>query len=138
MTQHLERRPDWRARLLAYGRAAARERFAYGVHDCALFAARAVQAMTGDDLHFAWAGRYTSRRGGLRVLRAAGFDDHVALVASLLPECPVLRARVGDVAVVEGDDGAALGIVIGEAIWVLRPEGLGSVPLSSASRAFRV
>lgn len=134
----LTRLPDWRARLLAYGRESAATAFAYGRFDCALFAAGAVQAMTGTDYAAPFRGRYRTRIGGLRVLRAAGHADHIALAAATLPACPVLRAQVGDLAVVAGDDGAALGVVTGEVIWVLHPSGLGHVRLSAATRAFRV
>ena len=38
----------------------------------------------------------------------------------------------GDLAVVEGDGGRALGIVQGTMIYVLRPEGLGLLPIERA------
>ena len=134
-----ERLPDWPLRLVAYVTAQARRPFAPGDHDCALFVAGAVAAMTGEDPAEGVKGRYTTVKGGLRVLRAAGFADHVAAVAARCPEIPVLRAGVGDIAVVDGDDGLpALGIVQGEAIYVLHPTGLALLPLTRARRAFRV
>lgn len=134
----LKRRPDWRARLIAYLARAAREPFAEGRHDCALFLAGGVEAMTGVDYAAPYRGRYTTTRGGLRLLRRAGFADHVALAARHLPECPPAFAAEGDGAAVETPEGPALGIVQGEGVYVPGPAGLAVVPLTTAARAFRV
>ena len=133
----MSRRMDWQAALTDYVVGQMRAPFGYGRHDCALFTAGAVAAMTGTDHAVGWRG-YRSRAAGPRKLQERGFDDHIALVASLLPEIHPAFAHPGDVAVVAGDDGPALGIVQGEAIYVLRRDGLGLVPLTSAERAFRV
>lgn len=115
-------------------------RFRYGRHDCALFAAAWVRRHTGRDLTGGI--RYDSLRQGLRALERAGYQDHVAVAASHLPDIPVAMARAGDIAVVPSEDeratGAALGIVTGELIAVLARDGIGFVPLTAASRAFRV
>lgn len=142
MTRHT----DWRTRLLAYVSDCAARPFAAGRHDCALFAAGAVEAMTGRDLAAEWRGRYRSIGGGLRLLARAGHADQVAFAAHLLPEwldtagAPwPLRAEVGDVAAVEGDGGRpALGIVQGPGIYVLQEGGLATLPLILAQRAFRL
>lgn len=132
------RHPDWQARLVAYLHASAREPFKPGRHDCALFAAGAVLAMTGQDMAAGWRGRYTTLSGGLRVLRKAGHADHVALAASMFPEVPVAMAQPGDLAAVPTPDGLALGVVQGEAVYVIGPGGLALVSLMTAQRAFRV
>ena len=112
-----QRLPNWRPRLAEYVATTADRPFAPGDHDCALFVAGAVAAMTGEDPAEGFKARYTTIKGGLRVLRAG----------------------VGDIAVVDGDDGLpALGIVQGEAIYVLHPTGLALLPLTRARRAFRV
>lgn len=132
------RHPDWRDRLVAYLHSARVRPFEFGQHDCSLFAADCVAAMTGVDMASDWRGRYATMRGGLRVLRKAGFDDHVALAAAHFPEVTPLLAQPGDLAVVPTDDGPALGVVQGEAVYVLGPRGLGLVSILSAVRAFRV
>jgi hypothetical protein len=134
----IRRTHDWRGRLTAWLSTKARAPFAYGEHDCALFAAGAIEAMTGVDPAAEWRGRYSTWRGGLRVLRAAGINDQVAAVAALLTEIPPSFAAAGDIAVVAGEGGPALGVVQGEWIYVLRPEGLALVPFESASRAFEI
>jgi hypothetical protein len=93
--------------------------------------------MTGENLAAGF-GRYRTVRGGLRVLRSAGFRDHVELVAARFEEIAPSFAQAGDIAVVEGDWDLALGIVQGEWIYVMRTDGLGLVSLLDAKRAFRV
>lgn len=131
------RHPDWQARLTDYVVQMMRADFRPGQADCALFAAGAVKAVTGED-HARGHRGYRTIAEGMRKLRRAGFEDHVALVASILPEIAPAFAQVGDVAVIETDEGPALGVVQGEMIYCLRPDGMGLVPLLSAVRAFRV
>lgn len=134
-----DRLPDWRARLTVYVTASPAPVFAYGRHDCALFAAGAVMAMTGQDFAAGYRGRYTTLRGGLCMLRRAGFDDHVALAAAHLPSCHPSQAMPGDLAVFDGDTGRVLGVVQGQSVYVLEPGGrVALCPLSLAVGAFRV
>lgn len=134
----VERRKDWRPRLAAYLGEVARLRFRPGEHDCALFAAGAVEAMTGTDLAAGWRRTYRTLEDGLALLAQEGHGDHVALAAAHLEEVAPIRAQVGDVAAVREGAALALGIVQGPSIYVLRPSGLGLVPLTDAERAFRV
>ena len=136
----IERRGDWYSCLSRYIDATFRKPFAYGAFDCTLFAAGAVEAMTGVSLHAEFVGRYQTRTGGLRHLKALGFDDHVEYVASLFSEVHPSMAQIGDIAVIETDTGHGLGIVQGSRIYVTQPGalGLGLVDLLQASRAFRV
>lgn len=107
--------------------------FRYGRHDCALFAARWVKACTGRDLTLGI--RHASLREGIEQLRAAGFDDHIALAAAQLEtrETPLL-ARKGDIAVIH----RSLGIVTGERVALLERKGLVYFPITAASKAFVV
>lgn len=134
----MRRLPDWQPRLAAFLEDAGRLPFAEGRHDCALFAAGAVAAMTGEDPAAGWRGRYRTTRGGLRVLRAAGHRDHLALAAALFEGIPPAFARMGDLAAVPGQGGPALGVVQGEGVFVLTPAGMGLVPLTAATAAWRL
>jgi hypothetical protein len=134
----IERFPDWRARLLEYLIEVSRIPFEDGVHDCALFLAGGVNAMTGVDFAAPYRGRYTTLRGGIRILRKAGFRDHVALAEASLPRKPVALANEGDGACVDTPDGPALGIVQGSQIYFLSPAGLGFLPLTSAHTVWEV
>lgn len=137
MIQRLE---DWRPRLSAYVHSIAGKPFQWGVHDCALFTAGAVEAMTGHDYAADYRGTYTTLIGGLRKLKKSGFDSHADMAASLFDPIASAFAQVGDLAAIETEIGIALGVVQGTRIYVLRPgeAGIGTVDLLSAHRAFRV
>lgn len=107
--------------------------FRYGRHDCALFAARWVKLRTGRDVTLGI--RHTSLREGIEQLRAAGYEDHIALAAAQLEarESPLL-AQKGDIAVIH----RSLGIVTGERVALLERKGLVYFPITAASRAFVV
>lgn len=129
----------WRSALADYLHTVAHAPFEPGKHDCALFVAGAVHAMTGKDLSKGYRGKYNTLAKGLVKLKKKGFEDHIDLVASLLEEVPVAMLAVGDVASIETEDGPALGVVQGERIYFIRTAGgIGTVSLTDASRGFRV
>lgn len=135
----MQRRPDWHARLTGFLLDCAGRPYRPGRFDCAIFAAGAIEAMTGVDLAADWRGRYRTLRGGLRVLRAEGYHDHLALAAAHFPAIPIALAQSGDLAVVDGPDGPALGVVMGPQIHALHPEaGLVALPLLQAQGGFRI
>lgn len=136
----MKRYSFWRTALADYVQGVAHKPFVWGEHDCALFAAGAVQAMTGEDFAAGFRGRYKTLAGGLRLLKKAGHDSHADMAASLFEEVHRSRAMVGDIAAIEIEGGIALGIVQGERIYVLRPgeDGIGTLPLRDAARCFRV
>lgn len=132
----MTRRADWQRRLREYLAERARTPFAWGRHDCALFTAGAVAAMTGTDPARGMRG-YRTAAGGAKKLRAAGHADHVAAARALLP--PADRPRPGDVAVVALADGErALGIVQGTHVYVAAPVGWALVPLEHAIEFLKV
>jgi hypothetical protein len=121
------RLPDWKSRLTAYLAAKAPLLIEPGVHDCALFPAGAVEAMTGVDLAVEWRGRYTTFEEGFKALVARHFE-----------EIAPAFAWAGDLAVVDGPLGPSLGVVQGEGVYVLTGTRMGLLPLTHALRAFRV
>lgn len=127
---------DWKPRLRAY-LARPHETFVYGSRDCGAWAGGAVEAMTGENPHSVVAGQYKTMRGALRALKRLGHTDHVDLAASVLTEIDPMFASFGDIAVVDGLDGPALGVVTGPHIEVMTTQGRGIVPLTDARRAFR-
>lgn len=106
----LERYPDWSQRVAALIRDRARRPFAWGVNDCAIFAADAVLAATGQDLALTFRGRYRSRRGAGHVLRAHGWASLEELGDAVLPRSTE-RPRRGDVVLYAGRNGNFLGVV---------------------------
>jgi hypothetical protein len=127
------KQPGWQARLTDFLRANHGRPFAPGEWDCAIWAAGAVQAMTGED-HLRGLKGYRTIEEGKRRLQARGYDDHIAYVAAFLPEVPPAFAQPGDVAVIEGQ---SLGIVQGERVYCFGRNGFGVVPFTVIERAFR-
>jgi len=140
----------WRTALLAaiarHRRFALSRGIAWGEYDCAMLAADCELAQTGHDPAAPYRGRYQTRAAGLRLVQADGFADYVDVFAARLPGIPVGHARTGDIVVIAGEPGAALGVVEGANIhaYAMRPGGrvedatFGVAPLLSATRAFRV
>jgi hypothetical protein len=121
--------------LIAYAAEAGRRPFRPGRHDCALFAAGWVKIATGQDFARGWRSTYRSLRRGQQLLEEAGFADHVDFAAAHLPEIAPAFAQVGDIAVLDDN---AFGIIAGEMIYCLKPQGLGLVPRGQMRRAFAV
>lgn len=138
----MKRLPDWRQRLEAVLDDVRRTPFAWGAHDCGpALAGRVVLALTGEDVAAPWRGKYRTASEAVRLIRDAGFTDLADLAASIAPEIHPSRARVGDIAAFRIDSsalGSALGVVNGERVIVLRPEGTGTMSLLQAHRAFKV
>lgn len=126
--------PGWRHRLVAFLRENHDRPFQPGVWDCAIWAAGAVEAMTGEDLLRGFRG-YRSIAEGKRKLQAKGYEDHVAFVAAHLSEVPPSFAQPGDVALLEGQ---SLGIVQGAQVYCFGINGFGMASLTDIERAFRV
>ena len=94
----LVRMDGWRGRFDAACDGLRAKPFNWGDHDCLVgLVGSLAEALTGADIVSPWRGRYTSAVGALRVLRNDGFADLGDLVASILPEIHISRARIGDV-----------------------------------------
>lgn len=132
------RKETWAADLTAYLATIAAQSLIPGQHDCALFAAGAVEAMTGVDLAAEWRGTYDSLPKGMRRLKAAGHRNLASLLASLLPEVPAAQAHPGDVVLVEGPEGPGMGILQGHLAYVLTNDRLDTVSRLDVKRAFKV
>src|SRR4051812_38936672 len=102
---------DWQLRLEAFARERAGAPFAWGSNDCALFAADAVQAITGERVCEELRGHETAREA-IRMLRALGGVRSVA-AAALGEPIPVLMAAIGDVVVIEAGKREALAVCNG-------------------------
>jgi len=115
--------------------------FKWGKHDCALFAADGVKAITGVDLAAEWRGKYRSLRGAMSVIDREG-GTMAGFVDDRLERMPVSLAQRGDVVwrEQEGPFGGALGMVAPGGVQAGFPGKVGVVlaPLTSCSIAWRV
>lgn len=134
----MKRIKGWEQALAAHTRAAMARPHAWGSHDCALFAADGVRAMTGEDLAAEFRGTYADEDGARRVLASLGCADVGDLAGRYLPEIDPPQARRGDVVMIEGKYGPFLAIVDGRTAVGPSRRGLEHAPMTAALRAWRV
>jgi len=113
--------------------------FSYGSHDCCLFAADAVAAITGIDYAASVRG-YTSKEQALAIIASFGsMRDMVTAITGVEPVHPS-RAHRGDFVLGRAGDEEWIGICIGR--YFLGPAegkiGLVFVPMSLAIDAWRI
>ncbi len=138
---------DWQSRM-SRALAARRETpFAWGRHDCALFACDLAEAVCGIDFAAPLRGRYGTRREAYAVLddfAGGGLEQAAEKIARDhgCAEVAPLMARRGDIILAEipiaGASGDALGICLGERIAFAAERGFAQLPLVKARRAWRV
>ncbi len=133
----LRRLPDWPRRLDAYVDAHLDRAFAWGDHDCARFAAGAVQAITGTMPPLPdWA----NHRQALRLLQQPGGLQ--ALVGAVLPALSgAAHARRGDLLLVPvpmQPDGPALAVCLGHLWAAPGPHALNYGKPAQALAAWKV
>lgn len=131
------RRHDWVERLHACIEAHRERAFEWGVHDCARFASKCIDAITDGETGAELAAQYTDERSAFAFMAREGGLE--AAVTRRLGE-PVrpLQARRGDVVLLPSEDGEGLGVCMGELIVALRPDGFVWLPLDRALKAWRV
>lgn len=139
----MKRREDWPELLKAYLDGARTRSFAWGENDCILFAAGAVEQMTGIDTASEFRGKYKTEMGAARLLRklAPSGLPHAIARALGAEEISPLQAWRGDVVLIPiGDGKSAVGIVDlrGTAVVSVGEVGVEYRPLSAAVKAWRV
>ena len=115
----MTRFPFWRTRELpAFIAARLAQPFAWGLNDCCLLAADAVEAITGVDIAAEFRGRYRSQRGAFSAIRkvtgGATVADAVAYCAAKhgMPELEYpLMARCGDLVVLRDGEQLIAGVI---------------------------
>ncbi|MDN4633853.1 hypothetical protein QCD71_20230 [Sphingomonas sp. PsM26] len=105
----MNRLPDWEARLAAYLEPLRTLPFSWGEHDCCLFSAGAVIAMTGVDPMPEFRGRYTTARGSVRALRRLGAGTLAATLNQKFETVDASLAHRGDIVMSDGLIGICLG-----------------------------
>lgn len=131
------RLPDWERRLFDFVFARHCDPFEWGRNDCALFAADAVQAITGTDLAADFRGTYDTALGAARALQSAGGFEALA-GAHFGKPIHVRHAKPGDIALIEQEHGPALAVVLGEMVAGPGANGVRFLPLTAAQVAWRV
>lgn len=131
----MTRYPDWQLRLEAFARERRSMPFAWGANDCCIFAADAVELMTGEILRPDLRGQDV--RQALATLRAEGGVRGIASSVLGEPVSP-LMARIGDVVVIEAGKRESLAICNGGTAIAPGPDGMVAVSMQMARAAWRV
>lgn len=142
----MTRYPDWVSRLESFLAKNAKRKFRYGSWDCCLFAAHAVEAMTGVDTAADFLDKYDSAVTAKKVIRefsnGALLGRVVERVAARfqMPEIDRTRAHRGDLALLKRGGGDSVGIVALDGLNLIVPgsDGLLRVPIVLAKRVWEV
>jgi hypothetical protein len=136
-----ERLPDWEARLSALVRERMREPFRWGSHDCALWGADVVHALTGADFGDPFRGKYSDAEGAALALRQYGAGTIVRTFDKHLHRTPFAQAKRGDLVKLGKSDVApmgAIGVCMGGFGLFVSDMGLERRPRSEWSLAWKV
>ncbi|HJV73177.1 MAG TPA: hypothetical protein VJ654_03060 [Noviherbaspirillum sp.] len=124
---------DWPERLAQFIEARRHQPFVRGTHDCVMFAADAIQAMTGVDLAAEYRGSYTTTKEALRFIQGRGGMENIVPLESI----PVALAGRGDIAMIDTPEGDALAVHLGRTIAAQGGQGILFLPVSAAKRAWK-
>lgn len=124
------------------------EPFSWGANDCAMFAADAIEAMTGVDVAAEFRGKYSTKLGAFKAIKKIVGGSTVADAAVYCAEKHGLReyqyplmAKRGDLAIVRNDVGEEIaGIVAlnGRHVWVPGNSGLVSLSIMDVIRSWSI
>jgi hypothetical protein len=143
----LKRKPNWEKALDAFLNAHRADPFQYGTWDCCLFAAGAIEAMTGTDIAVDFRGLYTTRQEATAAIAAitggSTVRDAAAFCASKfgMAAVPKLMCRRGDMVLIERGGGDwSMGIVSlnGLDVAVVTENGIEATPIASCASGWRV
>jgi hypothetical protein len=99
------------------------EPFEYGVNDCCLFAAGAVQAITAEDPMAEFRGKYDSLKGSLTVIKEIGAGTLEATMDAKFSEVEIGHAQRGDLAFFDN----SVGVVMGSFAYFVSDDGLDRI-----------
>ena len=134
----VRRREDWPLRLNAALESARARAFAWGEHDCCMFAAGVVRELTGEDFAAPFRGAYAERDGAGLILAEQGGVEAITTAALGAPLDNPRFAQRGDVVLIETEEGMALGICDGVNAWLPGVRGLVHRPMPHWRAAWRV
>lgn len=133
----MNRKLDWQASFAALVASRATVPFAWGTHDCCVWAADAVKAVTGVDFAENFRGTYTDEESAAVVL--AQFEEVDQLATTYLGEpTTVSFATVGDIILFDFNNGYTLGVCNGRNSLVAGETGLRAVPTRMGLKAWKV
>ncbi len=112
----------------------------WGVSDCLMTAADAIEAVIGEHPLAEFRGKYKTEAGAARKMRANGCESVKDVLDTYLQLEPVnrLSARRGDVGVMLINDEYVAGFICGSGFAVKQPHGLTFYPVTDIELAYKV
>ena len=108
--------------------------FQWGVNDCLIMVAGAVELLTGVDYAEPYRGKYGSLAKGKRLISM----PLLKFVGSKFEPIETVRAIDGDIGAVKQGREWGFGVFIGAHLYVMTESGIGILPRRDAVKAFRV
>jgi len=112
----------------------------WGVSDCLMTAADAIEAVIGENPLAEFRGKYKTEAGAARKMRANGCENVKDVFETYLQLEPVNRlvARRGDVGVMVINGEYVAGFICGTGFAVKQPNGLAFYPVTEIEQAYKV
>lgn len=134
----MTRLKNWPSRFAALEESVRARPFEWGSHDCCMWAAAAVQAVTGADLAAEWRGKYSDEATAEALMRSLGGLPGIAALAG--PELQAsAHATTGDIGIVAWPDRTlSLGVYGGQSWLCVGDSGLVHLAREAALRAWGV
>lgn len=102
---------NWEHKLFEFIEQNKKTCFQLGEFDCCLFAAKAVEIMTGDNLYSEFLGKYKTPQGYLKLIKKKGFTSIENFVSSIFQEKNIKNVKRGDLVFMAGAVGVNLGLI---------------------------
>ncbi len=139
----MKRLPGWEQALLKIIQEQGGTPFEWGTHDCCLFSAACIDAMTGTNPMTDFIGQYRDRKSGLLALKKFGKGSLLkTLVALFGPWKHPSLAQRGDLVLRVERTGSSVGICLGKDSAFVGEEaenqGLVFLPTLSTTKAFSI
>jgi hypothetical protein len=110
------------------------EPFEYGLNDCCLFAAGAVEAITGEDPMPEFRGKYDSLKTSIKAINEIGAGTLESTMDGKFPEVAISHAQRGDLAFFND----SVGVVMGGFAYFVSDDGLERINRSLWNKCWGV
>lgn len=130
----MNRHSNWDQLLNEYIALKRDEPFQYGKNDCCMFAAGAVEAITGIDPMSEFRNEYDNLKTSIIALKNIGNGDLESTLDAKFPEIPVSSAQRGDLAFFSD----SIGVISGDFAWFVSDDGLERIYREDWDKAWSV
>ena len=133
------RKDNWRDEFISYISHVTNDDYEFSKFDCAIFPLKVFEVISGIDLYSQYIGRYSTYRGGLRVLKGAGYLSVEDWLEQHFTEITIFEAQPGDIGIFIDDRGARIGCVVaGAHAHLISNIGVISTALTTLSKVYSI